>query len=119
MDQRLKQLKKRTMRRIYTIWFVRRVLPIVAAELIIFVSAIIGAKSYVSFGDVLNNAVTRATHYPLGASGNFWLAAFAHTEWLALLFMGAALVLGGMLARNVVQASRMLKGNFLRFRRVI
>lgn len=112
------QLRQRTMRKIYGIWFFRRVLPIMCGEILLFTGLIVGAQGYISFGRVMDNATGRMSGHPLPSIGRFWMEAFFNTELATLVFVAGLAVLGTFVARDVLRLSKKMRGNFLRLPRV-
>ena len=118
MEDQLIQLKKRTMRKIYTIWFFRYVLPILSLELIVLSAIILRVQSQVSFNHVFYNATSRALQYSFSSFGLFWLAAIFNTEVITQVLLAVGLVVGWLVVRDAMRISRQFRGNFLRVRHV-
>lgn len=106
------------MKKIYTIWFLRYVLPILSVELIVLSAIVIGIRSQVFVGHVLNNITVRALHYPLASFGRFWVATISNMEIITQVLLAAGFVVSWFVARDALRVSRQFRGNFLRIRRV-
>ena len=106
------------MRKIYGIWFMRMVFPVLAAELILLSALVVGVQSYMSFNHIAGNITYRVTHHPISMLWYFSVEALANTELVTkLLLLGAALV-GVFIARDAMRLARQFRGNFLRVPRV-
>lgn len=106
------------MRRVYGIWFVRGVLPLFAAEVVVLTAIVFGAKSYISFEHIMNNAVYRITHHPTVMVWGYIVDAFTNAEFVSLVFLLGAVLVGAFIVRDTLRSVRYVGGNFFRFRRV-
>jgi len=89
-------LKKKIMRRVYAIWFFRKITSPFTIEIFIFMAILVASVSYISFFNVMRNAFNSSNSvYSLS---NFFLNAFVNADAVAqLLSFGmimAALILG-------------------------
>jgi len=117
-DLRARRLQGRTMRRVYGIWFLRRVLPILALEVATLVFVISAVQSYMSFGEFFRNAIDRSTNRPLGSALWYWTDVIMQTEHMIKLFMVGAMAAGWLVVRDTMRISRQMRSNFLNVRRV-
>ncbi|MEK7649727.1 MAG: hypothetical protein AAB367_02085 [Patescibacteria group bacterium] len=117
-DLHARKLQGRTMRRVYGIWFVRRVLPILALEVATLVFVISAVQSYMSFGEFFRNAFDRSTGRPLGNSLWYWADMMMNTEHMIKLFMVGAGAAGWLVVRDTMRVSRQVRSNFFATRRV-
>lgn len=100
-------------------WFVRRVLPILAGECALLWVFFLKAYGSVSWSDVGGNIMTRMTHYSLPSFGRYVMASFSQAELLTSALVLAVAIMSFFAARNIVRVSRELRRNFLRPSRVI
>lgn len=107
------------MRKVYGIWFARRVLPFLCLEIGVFSAVFFSIQTSVSFGHVMNNAVVRATQYPLSSFGYFWYDALFNAELLTLVMVAGAAFVGSLMFRDTLRFTKKMRGNFFRFPRVI
>ncbi|MEK7150762.1 MAG: hypothetical protein AAB783_01020 [Patescibacteria group bacterium] len=115
----LEQMRNRTMRKVYGIWLVRSMLPLLVAEFVVLATIAVGVQSYMSFENVMSNIVYRTTHHPVGMMWGYVVNAVTNTEFVAKVLLFGALFVGVFIARDAVRVARRLGSNFLRFRRVI
>ncbi len=101
------------MRRVYFTWFLRRALPVLAAEVAVFVLVVGGIRSYVSFGHVLNNAFLRITNHSLGGFGYYVYEATFQSELIVKLLLLAVVGVVLFTARDTMRVSRSFRRNFL------
>ncbi len=106
------------MKKIYTIWFIRYVLPILSLELIVLSAIIMRVQSLVSFRHVFYNATGRALQHSFSSFGLFWFEAVSNAEVVTLVLLAVGLVVGWFVARDAMRVSKQFRGNFLRVRRV-
>ncbi|MDA1335226.1 MAG: hypothetical protein O2794_04460 [bacterium] len=106
MKTRDEQLKTRTMRRIYGIWFVRQVLPLFCLEVLVFSAIIVGAQSYMSFSNIMNNILVRMDNFSPMNFGNFIMNAFTNTEVVSLILFTGAFVVGSFIMKDTFKLSR-------------
>lgn len=79
-------LKKKIMRRIYALWFYKKITSPFAAELFFLVAIFFGLTAYVSLKNIFNN--TPSVFSP-GAVAGFFASAFYQTEMIVqVLFVG-------------------------------
>ena len=114
------QLKSRTMRKVYGIWFMKRVLPWLAAEFVVLSTIFAGAQSYLSFGHILTNAVVRVKYYSLLSFSDFLMSAVTNADLFTLTMLVGAFFVGTLVVRDTIRATRRMRaGNFLRMSRVL
>ncbi len=106
------------MRKIYGIWFVRRMLPILALETAVIGAVALFMQGFIKYGHLINNTLYRWSHHPVSNMGSFWLEAFMHTELVMKALLAATVVVLGLLARDAFRTVRRMGGNFLATRRV-
>jgi len=82
-------LKKKIMRRVYAIWFFKKITSPFALELISFAALLLWMTVYVSLSNVLNNVPSISSPFP---AANFFISAFYETEMIVKI------ILIGMLA---------------------
>lgn len=116
--EQLQQSKKRVMRRIYAIWFVKRVMPVFALEIGAFTVMLSAIQSRVSFDKIVANAQYRMSHHPISHFGQYVLNAVSSTEFATLVVSFGIIIAGAFFARDAFRVSRKLSGNFLRASRV-
>ncbi len=112
------QLKARTMNKIYGIWFVQRVLPVLSLEATVLVSAVWFAQNFMKFGHIVNNVIWRLNHHPAAKLADFGVATLFNTEFMLLAVLIGAVAAGSLMARDVTRLTRGLSGNFSTGRRV-
>ncbi|MSR76289.1 MAG: hypothetical protein EXS68_01710 [Candidatus Ryanbacteria bacterium] len=117
-DLHARRITRRTMRRVYGIWFVRRVLPILALEVATLVFVITAVQSYMSFGEFFRNAFDRSTSKPLGNALWYWADMMIATEHMIKLFIMGAAAAGWLVVRDTMRVTRQVRSNFLGVRRV-
>ena len=105
-------LKRRIMRRVYTTWLLKNVMPVFVAEIVVFSIIFIGIQSYMSFGHVMNNAFDRAFHYSPMSFGRYIYASFYEAELVVTLMFLAVLAFGATIIRDSFRISRNLGRNF-------
>jgi xanthine/uracil permease len=114
------KLKSRTMRRVYSIWFMKRVFPWLVAEVTVLATIVFGALSYLSFGHILNNAVIRAKYYSTSSFADFIMSAFTNADIMTLFMVGGVAFVGVLMMKDTFKlCSRALRSNFLQTPRVI
>ena len=98
-------LKKRIMRRVYTIWMVRKATPVAGEMCGLFVLGFWGLK-YVSPANIMANAFSAADG--LNAFTMFFVRAFQHLSAPSQFALVAAGILGAMILRDVwIQLGRL------------
>lgn len=98
MQQSNTQFGERVMRRIYGVWFVRRLVRNAAKVVVLFGMAVI-AKGQIWYAQVWENI--RGIDFSLGGVARYAVDAFAHTEIAVQAIMVAGAVLGGALLWDV------------------
>lgn len=79
-------LKKKIMRRVYAIWFFKKITSPFVVEMISFVALLLWTTVYVSPANVLNNLPSISSPFPVA---NFFISAFSETELITkILFIG-------------------------------
>src|SRR3989344_2083114 len=101
-----KKLQDRTMRHVYGIWFVRKVLPGLALEAGALAVFAVGVQGFVKWGHLVNNLIYRWTHHPIWRMDDFWLEAFRNTELTTKLIVLAAAVAIVFMVRDAIRAAR-------------
>lgn len=101
-----KKLGDQTMRHIYGIWFVRKVLPSLALEAGALAVFAIGMQWSVKWGHLVNNLIYRWTHHPIAKMDDFWLEALRNTELMTKLLVIAAITASVFLVRDALRAAR-------------
>src|SRR3972149_5787269 len=101
------ELKNRIMRRVYGIWFVKKVLPYVAAETAVFTGFLyfIGHEVYVA--NVIKYAssvLTGNMAHPM-AFVSFALDIFIHTELVVQVSVLGALLMVSFVFRNLITSA--------------
>ena len=102
------------MRKIYGMWFVRRVLPTLSVEAGLLVVIAVGAQGFIKWGHIVNNVLWRLSHHPVEKLGHFWLAALANTELATIMLGAGACVAAAFFVRDARRTMR----NFLLHSRV-
>ena len=101
MDAINTQLKKRIMRRIYIISFLKRIFdPIVLKSIILAIFVIIG-NILVSVPNVVNNMPFITD---IGALSDFIMNAFLHTETLVQIILLVSMILAAWLIRDMLRS---------------
>ncbi|MEK7630685.1 MAG: hypothetical protein AAB417_01495 [Patescibacteria group bacterium] len=117
-DLHARRIMRRTMGRVYGIWFARRVLPILALEVATLVFVITAVQSYMSFGEFFRNAMERSTGRPLANTLWYWADMMIQTEYMIKLFAVGAAAAGWLVVRDAMRVTRQMRSNFLGVRRV-
>ena len=104
--------QRRIMRRVYAIWFTKRVLPTITLELGIVTLAAVAIQSYMSFGLVFATTLERAGHYSPGKFGSYVVEAFYRAEWITTLLFLIMLVVGSLFLRDSARVSKDFGKNF-------
>ena len=97
-------LTKRIMRRVYFIWFTKRVAPTLALQLTALVLMAVGIHEYISVRFVLANAAHTVSGIP--SLITFTRSAVAHTEFIPRLLLGASTLLGLLVIRDILRVFR-------------
>ncbi len=118
IDFHARRILRRTMRRVYGIWFARRVLPILALEVATLVFVVSAMQSYMSFSEFFSNAMERSTGRPLASIFRYWADMMMSTEYMVKLFMIGAGAAGWLMIRDTARVTRQMRSNFLGARRV-
>lgn len=102
------ELKRRIMRRVYAVWFLRSVAPLLAVEVIMLTGVAVGVLAHISVTHIFANAAT--------ASGSAWaLAKFFSANFFvksiqSRLLAAAYLALVLFFLRDLLSALRRSKG---------
>ncbi len=97
-------LNKKIMRRVYAIWFFRRLTGAFFVETLFLVALILLMTSYVSFGNVFAN-FSRVFFSPVAAVW-FVISAFLATELFTKVVFALILTLAIMVTRKLVLATK-------------
>lgn len=108
-------MKQAVMRRVKTIWFTRRVLPLLLLETTAVWFAMQNIAEYVFVNNVLQNAIVHTFSRSPIMMLEFFFRAFLNTEVLVQMFVLASLVVGIFIARDALRTIR----NFSPLSRVI
>ena len=103
------------MRRVKTIWFMRRVLPLLLLETTAVWFAVQNIAEHVFVNNVLQNAIVHTFSRSPMMIIEFFFRAFLNTEVLIQMFILASLVVGAFIARDALRIIR----NFSPLSRVI
>lgn len=106
------------MRNIYSIWFVRKVLPGLSIEVGVLAAFAFVAQNFIKFGHIVNNLLFRVSHQPALKLVDFWLAAFSNTELMTKLMLVGAIAVGVFIVRDAIRTTRRFTGNFFAVSRV-
>lgn len=102
-------IKKRVMRRVYTMWMCRTITSPMALKLIALFAVATYARAYVSYKDVLVNS---PSFFDFEPSFWFWYTAFVKTDAITQFFMIGITVLFAWLVydfvRRMAAGSRMI-----------
>ena len=90
---------KAIMRRIYFIWFARKVLSPLALKLVAISALVWKFTAYVSVQDVLVNAPLKEGG--MSTSLHFFESAFVNTESVTVMLLGAIALLAAFLVRDM------------------
>ncbi len=118
-DLRARRLKSRTMRRVYGMWLVRRVLPILVLEIATIVFIVSAVQGYMSFGGVFANMTERATDHSFISFMRYLSDILVNTDHMIKLFIVGAAASSWLIARDMANIMRHMRGNFLGASRVI
>lgn len=106
MDNISQNLKSKTMRRIYAVWFFKKLTSPFVVELFFLAAIFFGLTAYVSLKNIFNN--TPSVFSP-GAVAGFFASAFYETEMIVrVLFVGMLASLAFLLKDIKNLASRFL-----------
>lgn len=92
------ELKKRIMRRVYTIWFIRKAAPLAGEIALLGVLAIWGLQ-YISPANILVNAVSAASG--LSSLAIFFVNAFSHLSAPSQMAVMASAVVSLLTVRDI------------------
>lgn len=96
-----KKIKKNIMRRVYAIWFLRRITKPFVIESILFFLFIFWLTAYISFGDVWGNS-RQLIFSPLAIS-NYMISAFLSTETLSKVLLIGLLTLISLFIKDLTR----------------
>lgn len=99
-------LKARIMRRVYTYWFVKRVMPVLVLQVATLGLLLLGIHEYVSVKFVLKNAISAISGAGLPSLIPFTESAFQHAGFVPQLLFGASALLAILIVRDAVKALR-------------
>jgi len=102
-------LKDRVMQQVYSIWFMRRMLPLVLVEAVFLGVAVRLADLYVSFGNVLGNFTDMPNIF---AAGKFVLRAVLDTEFATGVVVLGGVALGMLFLRHTLRSTQFLLRRF-------
>jgi hypothetical protein len=118
-QEQLQYVQKCTMRRIYGIWFARRVMPFLAIELVVLGAIIICAQSRMSFHNIAANIQSRVTQHSVIFLWGYTIETLRNADFIAILVLIGIAGAGMFIVRDALRVARRFRGNFLRFGRVI
>jgi hypothetical protein len=101
-------IKNRVMKNVYTIWFVRRIAPVLILEVILFGALALGIASAVSVGKIAANAM-----HGIGDTKSligFFVAMFANTTLMVQVLAFSILAASFLLLRDMIRTSFYLIG---------
>lgn len=96
-------IKSRVMKNIYTIWFVRRIAPVLILEVLLFGALALGIASAVSVGKIAANAVHGIGD--MKSLFGFFRAAFANTTLMVQMLAFSILAASFLLLRDMIRTS--------------
>lgn len=99
-------VKQAIMRRVKTIWFIRRVLPLLLLETTAVWFAVQNIAEHVFVNNVLQNAVIHTFSRSPVMMLEFFFRAFLNTEVLVQMFVLASIVVGTFIARDALRTIR-------------
>ena len=111
METTSPKLKQRIMRRVYGIWFVKRVLPRLVGETIVVYIAVTQIAAHVFINHVLANAVLHTFSRSPITIFNYFANALINSEVLVQTMLMSSVVLAGFMLRDIVRASRLLSSH--------
>lgn len=114
MDLDISQFRNRTMRKVYGVWLIRHVLPLIMFEAAFLAFMLSLTKVYMSLGVVMERAMDRALNYPLGNFFAYLASAFEQTEMLGILMLAGFTCAVFFFTRDVARFSVRLAGNLMR-----
>lgn len=88
--------------KIYSIWFLRRILPLVLAQLVFLVFVLKALGNTIFFGKVISNA-RLAAHSSYWEFSKYLMGAFFQTHFAVQIFILVALGIGALLLRDLVR----------------
>jgi hypothetical protein len=105
MMKSVEQLKKSTMRRIYAVWFVRKVASPAVVKFAIVIAILWRLKEYVSLRQVIANAPSLAAPTQVAL---FFEHAFANTQFVVQGLVLALIVFALWCARDLIKGYAVL-----------
>lgn len=102
MEQQL-NIKNRVMKNIYTIWFVRRIAPVLILEVLLFGALALGIASAVSIGKIAANAAHGIGD--MKSLVGFFSSAFANTTLMVQVLAFSILTASFLLVRDMIRTS--------------
>lgn len=96
-------IKNRVMKNVYTIWFVRRIAPVLILEVALFGALALGIASAVSIGKIAANAAHGIGD--MRSLVGFFSSAFANTTLMVQVLAFSILAASFMLLRDMVRTS--------------
>lgn len=103
----LTAFKKRVMKRIYAIWFLKNFGPLLAVELILLFGVAVGVLTHISVRNIMVNAFSSSSG--IGAFIQFFIDNFFVKSIQSRLLVAVYGVLIGFFVRDIVGALRRLK----------
>src|SRR5437762_246322 len=88
--------------KVYTIWFLRRIVPLVLAQLVFLVFVLKALGDKIFFGRVISNA-RLAAHSSYWEFSKYLLGSFLQTHFAVQIFILVALGIGALLLRDLVR----------------
>lgn len=111
------QLKKRIMRRVYAVWFMREVAPPLALQLLVLGALLVGIHEFVSVKFVLRNALHSVSGIP--SLIDFAAAAIRNTGFIPQILLTSSFLLAALILRDLRKMLRRvsLQSRVLQFAR--
>jgi hypothetical protein len=98
-----KTLKSKILWKIYVVWFLKRILPLVVLEVLVIVGALYTLAQFVFVEQVVSNAFLNSASNPWRLAV-FLFYAFLNTHWFTQLAILIFLGLGALLLRDFGRA---------------
>lgn len=105
-------LTRRVMRRVYFVWFMKRVAPPLALQAASLALVLVGIHEFISVRFVLANAADSISG--VNSLVSFTSSAVINTGFIPQLLLGASTLLGLLIVRDVARAFRHRIGGVLR-----
>lgn len=96
-------IRNKVMKNVYTIWFVRRIAPVLILEVLLFGALALGIASAVSIGKIAANAMQGIGD--MKSLVGFFSSAFANTTLMVQVLAFSIIAISFMLLRDMVRTS--------------